>query len=228
MSVPPPHAIPTASGAVAESQPEPPAVYAPDFMAATGAPAVTSGVWTPLNNQPSFSASAGAYLLTDGRILVEDAQLIDVAWWTLTPDNTGSYINGSWTQVASPGPCANGEKSSATIYAPLYYASAVLADGRFVMVGGEYDYNYGYVNSSAEVWTDQGAIYDPVANKWTCIAAPSGWTQIGDAESVVLADGTFMLADPFSNQVATLNASTSPPSFNTPFTPAGKGADISQ
>ena len=226
MSVPPPHAIPTASGAVAESQPEPPAVYAPDFMAAT-APAVTSGVWTPLNNQPSFSASAGAYLLTDGRILVEDAQLIDVAWWTLTPDNTGSYINGSWTQVASPGPCANGEKSSATIYAPLYYASAVLADGRFVMVGGEYDYNYGYVNSSAEVWTDQGAIYDPVANKWTCIAAPSGWTQIGDAESVVLADGTFMLADPFSNQVATLNASTSPPSFNTPFTPAGKGADIS-
>ena len=135
--------------------------------------------------------------------------MINVAWWTLTPDNTGSYINGSWTQVASPGPCPNGEKSSATIYAPLYYASAVLADGRFVMVGGEYDYNYSYFNSSGEVWTDQGAIYDPVANRWTCIAAPSGWTQIGDAESVVLADGTFMIADPFNNQVATLNAGTS-------------------
>ena len=225
MSVPPPHAIPTASGAAAESQPEPPVVYAPDFMTATGAPGVVSGVWTPLNNQPSFSAAAGAYLLTDGRILVEDANLIDVAWWTLTPDNTGSYINGSWTQVASPGPCPNGEKSSATIYAPLYYASAVLADGRFVMVGGEYDYNYSYFNGSGEVWTDQGAIYDPVANRWTCIAAPSGWAQIGDAESVVLADGTFMIADPFNNQVATLNAGTSPPSFNSPFTPAGKGAD---
>ena len=223
--VPPPHAIPTASGAAVESQPEPPAVYAPDFQAATGAPAVTSGVWTPLNNQPSFSASAGAYLLTDGRILLEDEQLLDVAWWTLTPDNTGSYINGSWTQVASPGPCPNGEKSSATVYAPLYYASAVLADGRFVMVGGEYDYDYNYLGNGGEVWTDQGAIYDPVANRWTCIAAPSGWTQIGDAESVVLADGTLMIANPFNNQVATLNASTSPPSFNSPFTPAGKSAD---
>ena len=92
---------------MAESQPEPPAVYAPDFMAATGAPAATSGVWTPLNNQPSFSASAGAYLLTDGRILVEDAQLIDVAWYKLTPDITGSYINGTWRRVASPPTCPN-------------------------------------------------------------------------------------------------------------------------
>ena len=93
------------------------------------------------------------------------------------------------------------------------------------MIGGEYDYNYSYLGSSDEVWTDQGAIYDPVANSWTCIAAPTGWTQIGDAESVVLDDGTFMIADPFSNQVATLNTSTSPPTFNAPFTPAGKTAD---
>ena len=112
--------------------------------------------------------------------------------------------------------------SAATVYSPLYYASAVLPDGRFVMIGGEYDYNYYYVNGSGEVWTDQGAIYDPVANSWTCIAAPSGWTQIGDAQSVVLPDGTFMIANPFNNQVATLNTSTNPPTFNSPFTPAGK------
>ena len=197
----------------------------PIFCRLTGAPAVTSGVWTALNNQPSFFASAGAYLLTDGRVLVEDAQLTDDAWWTLTPDNTGSYINGSWTQVASPGPCPNGKSAGSTMYAPLYYASAVLADGRFVMIGGEYDYNYTYVNGSGEVWTDQGAIYDPVANSWTCIAPPAGWTQIGDAQSAVLADGTFMIANPFNNQVATLNASTSPPTFNAPFTPAGKTSD---
>ena len=82
-----------------------------------------------------------------------------------------------------------------------------------------------YVNGTGEVWTDQGAIYDPVANSWTCIAAPTGWTQIGDAQSVVLADGTFMIANPFNNQVATLNAVTNPPSFNAPFTPTGKSAD---
>ncbi len=201
-------------------------MYAPDFLSATGAPAVTSGVWTPLNNQPSFFASAGAFLLTDGRVLVEDAQLTDVAWWTLTPDNTGSYINGTWTKVASPGPCPNGKNAASTMYAPLYYASAVLTDGRFVMIGGEYDYNYTYVTAgSGEVWTDQGAIYDPVANSWTCIAPPTGWTEIGDAQSVVLADGTFMIANPFNNQVATLNAGTNPPTFNAPFTPAGKTAD---
>src|SRR6266404_5394909 len=94
LSVPPPHPIAIPSGAPLESQPEPSAAYAPDFLSAFGGPPVTSGVWTPLINQPSFFASAGAFLLTDGRVLVEDAQLTDVAWWTLTPDNTGSYING--------------------------------------------------------------------------------------------------------------------------------------
>ncbi len=227
MLVPAPRAIARPPGEPTESQSEPPAVYAPDFLSATGEPSVTSGVWTEMTNEPPFYASAGAYLLTDGRVLVEDATLTNIAWWTLTPDINGSYINGTWTKVASPGPCTNGKKSTATTYAPLYYASAVLADGRFVMIGGEYDYNYSYLGSSDEVWTDQGAIYDPVANSWTCIAAPTGWTQIGDAESVVLDDGTFMVADPFSNQVATLNASTSPPTFNAPFTPAGKTADPS-
>ncbi len=225
LTLPPPHPMATLSPASVESQPEPAPTYAPDFLPATGAPAVTSGVWTALNNQPSFFASAGAYLLTDGRVLVEDAQLTDAAWWTLTPDNTGSYLNGSWAQVASPGPCPNGKSAGSTMYAPLYYASAVLADGRFVIIGGEYDYNYTYVNGTGEVWTDQGAIYDPVANSWTCIAPPTGWAQIGDAQSTVLADGTFMIANPFNNQVATLNGSTSPPTFNAPFTPAGKTAD---
>src|SRR5579862_3401239 len=228
MLAPAPHAIAHPPSDSPQSQPEPPPIYAPDFLSATGEPQVITGVWAETINPPPFAASAGAYLLTDGRVLVEDANLIDIAWWTLTPDINGSYINGTWTKVASPGRCPNGDSASSTIYAPLYYASAVLPDGRFVMVGGEYDYNYDYVSKgTGEVWTDQGAIYDPVANSWTCIAPPTGWTQIGDAESVVLADGTFMIADPFSNQVATLNASTSPPTFNAPFTPAGKTADPS-
>ena len=168
-------------------------------------------------------------MLTDGRVLVQDSTLEDVGWWTLTPDNTGSYVNGTWSQVASPPSCPNDYPGASgdTIYSPLYYASAVLPDGRFVMIGGEYYYNYDYYlnNGSGEVWSDQGAIYDPVANSWTCITAPSGWTQIGDAQSVVLPDGTFMMADPFNNQVVTLNISTNPPTFNIPITPSGKSAD---
>ncbi len=145
------------------------------------------------------------------------------------PDITGSYINGTWNQAAAMPNCPNGfaGASADTNYAPLYYGSAVLPDGRLVIIGGEYDSNYDYVlkNGSGEVWTNQGAIYDPVANSWSCIAAPSGWVQIGDAQSVVLADGTFMVAHPFNDgsaggsQLATLNASTNPPTFSAPVYP---------
>jgi hypothetical protein len=52
-----------------------------------------------------------------------------------------------------------------------------------------------------------GAIYDPLANVWTPINPPSGWTTIGDASSVVLANGTFMLANCCTEQQALLDAS---------------------
>ncbi|HTW87565.1 MAG TPA: choice-of-anchor D domain-containing protein [Candidatus Binataceae bacterium] len=221
----PPRPVPIASGTQSDRQPiAPPAAS----QAGANAPSVTSGTWTPLNNEPSFYPGS-AFLLTDGTVLVQDSTQIDVAWWKLTPDDTGSYINGTWSQVASPSDCPNGYPGASddTVYSPLYYASAVLPDGRLVVIGGEYNYDYDYASSdgSTAVWTDQGAIYDPVANRWTCITAPSGWTQIGDAQSVVLPNGMFMVADPFNNEVATLNAGTNPPTFNSPFTPPGKSAD---
>jgi outer membrane protein assembly factor BamB len=94
-------------------------------------------------------------------------------------------------------------------YAPLYYASAVLPDGRLVVVGGEY-------NNNSQAETNLGAIYDPAANAWTSISAPSGWTNIGDAASVVLPNGTFMIGNcGFAGSVCTnqtyqaqLNATT--------------------
>ena len=221
---PPPRAVWTPiGGAETESISIPiPTVPSPVSELPASEPPVTSGVWTAINSQPfNFGLFPGSiYLLTDGRILAENDNFTAVNWWTLTPDNTGSYINGTWTEVASPPSCGG------QVYSPLYHASAVLADGRFVMIGGEYNNNNG-----TPVWTNQGAIYDPVANSWSCITAPSGWVQIGDAQSIVLADGTFMVAHPFNDgsaggsQVATLNASTNPPSFNAPFTPSGKSAD---
>jgi hypothetical protein len=234
---PPPRAIGFKSGA----QPGPgPSPSASASQSVQSGPSVTTGTWTPLNDQPLSHTSrslpqgffpGSIFLLTDGTVLTQDANYANaIDWWKLTPDKTGSYVNGTWSQVASPGACPNGYPgaSSDTVYSPHYYASAVLADGRLVIIGGEYNYNYQYVKSgSAEVWSDQGAIYDPVANSWSCITAPGTWTQIGDAESVVLSDGTFMVANPFNNQVATLNVSTNPPTFNSPFTPAGKSQDQS-
>ncbi len=231
-TIPPPHPIPSLVQPGSEPVPHP--TPSEEAARAFGAPgAIISGTWTPLNNQPSFGAES-VFLLTDGRILTQDSNLTNGAWWTLTPDNTGSYINGQWTSVASPANlgCPNGYpgQSADTVYSPLYYASAVLADGRFVMIGGEYNYNYDYPTTfsgnkvSNETWTNQGAIYDPVQNVWTCITAPSAWTQIGDAPSVVLEDGTFMVGEAAQDQVATLNTSVNPPVFNAPFIPPGKSA----
>ncbi len=134
--------------------------------------------WTPVNNVPNIGAGAAA-LLTDGRVLIHDESGNTGTWgnwWTLTPDNTGSYAHGTWAQVAT----------MPSGYGPLYFASAVLPDGRYVVEGGEY-------NLGHDAFTNMGAIYDPVANTWTSVTPPAGWSQIGDASSSVLSNGTWML-----------------------------------
>ena len=123
--------------------------------------------WTRLTNSARLLPST-ALLLTDGRVLVQDKDASD--YWTLTPDLSGSYVNGTWTKVAS---LPSG-------YGPLFYASAVLPDGRVVVMGGEY--NLGLV----PVWTTLGAIYNPQTDTWASLPAPSGWTTVGDAQSVAL------------------------------------------
>jgi hypothetical protein len=143
-------------------------------------------IWTPLTNQPPFAAS-NPLLLTDGTVIAHDACTPN--WWRLTPDNRGSYVRGAWAPIA---PMAAG-------YGPLYFASAVLADGRVIVEGGEY-------NLCSAVWTNQGAIYDPVANSWTTVNPPAGWRTIGDAQSTVLADGTFMLANCCTTETALFDA----------------------
>jgi hypothetical protein len=71
-------------------------------------------------------------------------------------------------------------------YGPLYFANAVLPDGRVIVEGGEY-------NFLSQIWTNKGAIYDPVTNFWTTVNPPVGWAHIGDSPGIVQADGVFML-----------------------------------
>jgi hypothetical protein len=144
--------------------------------------------WTPLTNQPTFSAST-AFILTDGRVMVQDTGTQD--WWALTPDANGSYQNGTWSKLASL-PAG---------YAPLYYASAVLPSGRLAILGGEY-------NFGSPVWTTLGAIYNPKANTWRKLTHPSSWSYVGDAQSVVLGNGTMMVANCCTTEEALLNAAT--------------------
>ncbi|HEX4667392.1 MAG TPA: hypothetical protein VH207_12400 [Chthoniobacterales bacterium] len=156
----------------------------------SGLDEAASGTWQQLVNQPPFQTDT-ALLLTDGTIMVH--QYSSQNWWRLTADNTGSYLNGTWSQLAS----------MASNYGPLYFASAVLADGRVIVEGGEY-------NFGSPTETTQGAIYDPVANSWTTVNPPAGWTAIGDSPGIVLADNTFMLGEGggFFKKQAIFNATT--------------------
>jgi len=139
------------------------------------------GTWSAVTPAP-FSGLCNPLLLTDATVMVHSCDSKN--WYKLTPDNTGSYANGTWSQIASL-PVIGG-----TQYAPQYHASAVLPDGRVIIMGGEYD------GGNSGVWTNLGAIYDPVADQWTAVTAPTGaaWAMIGDAQSTVLANGTYMLA----------------------------------
>ncbi|MGA8876261.1 MAG: hypothetical protein WB555_12060 [Candidatus Korobacteraceae bacterium] len=148
--------------------------------------------WQPVNNQPSFTAGH-MLLLTDGTVMVhhEDPNDGYSDWWKLTPDINGSYVNGTWSQLAS----------LASDYGPLFFGSAVLADGRVLVEGGEQ-------NFSQYVWTNMGAIYDPIANTWTSVNPPSGWSSIGDASTVVLFNKTLMLANCCTRQQALFDSTT--------------------
>lgn len=141
------------------------------------AAACVAQTWTPPDTPPNFNVGI-ALQLTDGTIMVQEANTSN--WWQLRPNKFGIYRAGSWKALAS--------FPSAWGYAPLYFASAVLKDGRVIVEGGE-------DNNGSEDWTTFGAIYDPVKDTWTKVNPPAGWNHIGDAQSVVLPNGTFMMGN---------------------------------
>ena len=154
-----------------------------------------TSLWTRTANNPPVNLGT-ILLLTDGTVIAheENDQNNNVAtrnWYKLTPDINGSYINGTWSSIA-PLPVG---------YGPLFFGSAVLPDGRVIVEGGEY-------NQYGGNFSRLGAIYDPVADTWTSVNPPAGWNNIGDAQTVVLNNGTFMLANAVTAQAALLNAST--------------------
>ncbi|HEX4078484.1 MAG TPA: hypothetical protein VHX61_06380 [Rhizomicrobium sp.] len=141
-----------------------------------------------LKNQPPDGAQL-TFQLTDGTVLAQGYR--DSDFWVLTPDNTGSYVNGTWKQVGS---LQSG-------YSPSANASQVLADGRVLFEGGEY-------NFGSFALTNLGAVYDPVKQTWTPVKPPKGWKNIGDSPSVVLPDARFLLGDKLNKKDAELDPKT--------------------
>jgi hypothetical protein len=141
-----------------------------------------AGAWTTLTNLPAGGTIAvqNPVLMTDGTVIA--MQPCTGKWYKLTPDITGSYLNGTWAQIAT----------MPSGYGPLFGGSGVLPDGRVIFEGGEYNDSTQSGNCGNGAWTSLGAIYDPVANTWTNVNPPSGWTSVGDAAGIVLNNGTYM------------------------------------
>jgi hypothetical protein len=144
--------------------------------------------WQSLKHPPTFQTDT-ALLLTDGRVMVHEYNSPN--WWALTPDQTGSYVNGTWKQLAS----------MPSDYAPLYFASQVLPGGRVLVEGGEY-------NFLSQDETNLGAIYEPINNQWIKVNPPGGWSEIGDSPSIVLPNGTLLLGQNFTTESALFNIKT--------------------
>ena len=141
-----------------------------------------------LKNQPPDGAIY-TLQLTDGTVLAQGYNEND--WWVLTPDNTGSYVKGTWTQV---GNLPSG-------YEPYATASETLSDGRVLLEGGEYNFgNFAFTNL--------GAVYDPAKGTWTSVKPPKGWVNIGDSPASILPNGDFLLGQKFTKRMAELDPKT--------------------
>ncbi len=87
-----------------------------------GGQGVVTATWTTLLNAPPEGLQL-CLLLTDASLLCQATQ----NWYRLTPSLTGSYIDGTWTLFTN----------FPATYIPEAFASAVLADGRVAIMGGE-------------------------------------------------------------------------------------------
>jgi hypothetical protein len=164
--------------------------------------AIVCLVWAWIEVWFCLSTANGgtALLLTDGTVLVQECQVWQATrrWWRLHPDENGGYVNGVWSRAAD------------SHVARLYFGSAVLADGRVIVTGGEYSDASGF-NTDDE--TNRCEIYDPVADTWTEIDPPASavgttWNEIGDGASTLLADGTFLLGNAVDKQTAIFDPAT--------------------
>jgi hypothetical protein len=166
-------------------------------------------VWSVILIIGCFSHANGgtAFLLTDGSIMMQECQNLFTwgawatrRWWKLVPDAFGSYTNGTWHRIADSN------------LGRRYFASAVLADGRVVVCGGEYSDNSGAILSD-DINTCE--IYDPVADTWSVMASPTDpvnpqriWSQIGDSPCALLPDGSLLMGSGLKPDVAKLDPAT--------------------
>jgi type IX secretion system substrate protein/Kelch motif protein len=126
------------------------------------------GTWKKVSNaSPSYNYGV-MLLLSDGTVMCKNAAVgsSGSGWDKLTPDASGSYVNGTWSVLMPMN------------YTRLYFSTQILMDGRVYVAGGE----YGTGKATCE-------IYDPVNDAWTPGPKLPAGDSIVDGNSEILPDG---------------------------------------
>jgi len=151
--------------------------------------------WTNVTASPQ--AIGPILQLRDGRILAHSDQNGNAnSWYILSPASDGTYETGTW---AGPYNMQSG-------YAPFFFSSVVMLDGKTVLAeGGEY-------NNGQSVWTTLGSLgtVTPFGGMtWVANSPPTGWSTIGDAESDLMANGKYLQSNCCTKQTAFYNGPNS-------------------
>jgi Kelch motif len=146
----------------------------------------SGGRWVQVIN-PAPNTTGTVLLLSSGTVMVQEGG-DHRSWYQLTPSSSGSYADGSWSQLAS------------MLDQRLFYASDVLPSGDVFVAGGEY-------SNGLHDRTNTGEIYDPTTNTWTSI--PNfPLSEIGDAPSEVLPNGQVLVGSIQGPATYTYNVAT--------------------
>jgi sugar lactone lactonase YvrE len=172
------------------------------LLSGTGLAHAQTPPWTKIATNGTKKVT-DCLLLTDGTVMCQLGETTNQLV-RLTPDKTGSYVNGSWSTTNIT--------SLPASYQPRFFCSVVLPDGRVIYEGGEYNPPSG----AGQVETNLGYIFDPTLNsgkgQWDPITPPDNgaapWNEIGDSPCIVLANGTFILGNNGSKQMAALDPIT--------------------
>ncbi len=130
------------------------------------------GAWTKVATNAPHDNMGVMLLLTDGTVICHNSlgSSVGTGWDKLTPNSSGSYINGTWSTIAS----MHNDR--------LFFPTQVLPDGKVFAAGGEYG-----------TGATKGEVYDPVANTWTLTGTVTGSQNIYDGNSQILANGTVLV-----------------------------------
>ena len=136
--------------------------------------------WTNIATLAPNNNYGSIMLLSDGRAFCKSdggatngGQNCGNIWNILTPDVSGSYVNGTWS-------------SAAPMISERYsYPADVLMNGNVYVAGGEYGTDGTQNGYHAET-------YNPVTNSWTACAGTNSGNVISDGNSVVLANGNVL------------------------------------